>query len=339
MAEAAVLNKKLLNKSWALVLHEFLDVLTVYKQVSLDLQVQAGVLPGKASIIQIAVTKLEMLKSKTGAHIHSFLKLITCPAKPCATNICTMSEYEDCKNVMYNETFELTDNDSEKIVLSNKRETLYESIISGIKHYFNLEELHRFEIFNQKTYPIPLCDISDFGISLNKTKQTEDLKFLGDFYGMSAASIVEMQANWDLFLREIIFSMIFVQNRHETFEVFWPLILKSGQKEFPHLMPSIASLISKMLVTPFSSAEAERAFSFLTREKSGSRSSMTPETLDKVMRLGLNGKGTYATFDALEPTLKWLQTHARVDDPSFQDSRDGEPKEWSNFLPKNTIFG
>lgn len=337
-AEAESLNQKLHNKSWVLVLHEFLDMLTVYKFVSLDLQVQAGILPGKASIIQIAVTKLEMLKMQTGAYVNSLLKTATCPLTPCASSSCTMAEYENCGTIVYDGKYQLTDNDEEYIALSNKREVLYDSIISGLKHYFNLEELRRFEIFNQKAYPIPLCDTSNYGILFNETQQTDDLKGLGLFYGMSAAEILNMQENWSSFVTDIIFSMSFNQNRHTEFEVFWPLILKSGQKEIPHLTPPIAKLISKMLVTPFSSAEAERAFSFLTREKSGNRASMTPETLDKIMRLSLNGRMTYATLDALEPTLNWLKFHSRVDDPSFQQSRDGKAHEWNNFLPRSSIF-
>lgn len=340
-AEAKELSQKLLNKSWALVLHEFLDILTVYKQVSLDLQVQAGLLPGKAGIIKIAIQKLELLKSETGAFVNDFLSKTTCPLKPCVSEAaCTMQEFEDCKTAMYVAKYELTDNDGEKISLSSKRGVLYDSIISGINHYFNINELDHFEVFNHQLYPVPLCDNSGPNnlVTFDTPKHQEDLQFLGEFYGMSAEDILSIKTNWETFLQEVTSSTIFSQNKKEPFEVFWPLILKNELNQTPHLTRAIASLISKMLVTPFSSAEAERAFSFVTREKSGSRSSMTPETLDRIMRISLNGKRTYAYFDALGPTLKWLKEHSRVDDASFQEPRNPHPRQWNNFLPQNTLF-
>jgi len=113
-----------------------------------------------------------------------------------------------------------------------------------------LEELQHFEVFNQQLYPVPLCDENNdpsYSFAFDNLKQQADLKFLGEFYGMPTSDIAEIQTNWEQFVREVIYSANFVQNRNEPFESFWPLILKSDSIENPHLTSSIRSLILKML--------------------------------------------------------------------------------------------
>ena len=138
----------------------------------------------------------------------------------------------------------------------------------------------------------------------------------------------------------------------------------------------LKTLIRKALVIPASTADAERytynfwhilnqfigyiepnnvffqrAFSMLKHTRNARRAGLSPESLDSILRLNLNGPNDLSKFSPNIYTEVWIQKHMRIDDiihepkkkriklapePCLKEGEDGNGKE---SFPSNVLSG
>lgn len=92
---------------------------------------------------------------------------------------------------------------------------------------------------------------------------------------------------------------------------------ESSSKDFySHYLPryknqkspnSFTELLEKILVSPISSAEAERGFSILAHARTKRRSRLTPRHMDDILRIRCNGGRTLDLFPSYELAKSWAE--------------------------------
>jgi len=265
--QATELFELMQDKSWVVVLHEMMDVMTVFKFVSLGLQERAGVIAGKLELIQKGLAKLKELKTSNGGYLSNFLKETTCQTEPviCVDSTgCTLQQYEQCEVVVWKTEFALTDEDTDGkksgFLLSTVKEKLYTELVKQFHHYFNMEELEAFEIFNQKLYDVPTCEatfVTGFLEALEKMKTSQSITKLCKFYSISEEHCKKMVDDWPILMTELLEVPSYVQNLQTEVEFFWPLVLRNDGNKLTALTPELQLLIQRMLTTPFGTAECK----------------------------------------------------------------------------------
>lgn len=102
----------------------------------------------------------------------------------------------------------------------------------------------------------------------------------------------------------------------------------------------LRELVQLILCLPVGSADAERGFSILKHTRYDRRSRLTPEHLQQILAIRINGP-PIEKFQPRKYTLRWLQHHRESSDPRGQRQPPPElerPSEGSEFLTRSNLF-
>ncbi|CAL8085142.1 unnamed protein product [Orchesella dallaii] len=141
---------------------------------------------------------------------------------------------------------------------------------------------------------------------------------------------------WKILLAKIISSGKYSTSLKNDPSQFWTIVLKDSSNEL-QLTEKLKTLLKYILVTPFASAECERGFSVLTRVDADARSRLSPETIQHILRIIINGTPDLSKINVYELAKAFLVHHVRVDDTSV---RAGRPKgqEKLRAFPPSRLF-
>lgn len=237
------------------------------------------------------------------------------------------------------------------IKLSEFRTQLYENIQNQIVEYFQPEQLEAFKVFNPKNF-VTVCqsssnaavhncdDLSSCYTSLptivpNRVpKSVEDnIRIVCEFYGLT--NVQQMLADWKHALSVIVTDRRMQLARYNDPARFWPDQLKRPDAPFSE---SLKNLLQRILVTSFTSADAERAFSMVSNIKTQDRQNMSPKTLQDLVRIAFNGPDELSEDSLYEYTKEFVKITSRVDDPSAIGGQEPTPDAFKSFFPRSELF-
>ena len=101
---------------------------------------------------------------------------------------------------------------------------------------------------------------------------------------------------------------------------FWRKYLNMPPQTF-RFPPKIREIITIGMTIPASTADAERAFSLMSRTVTKLRGRLSAETTEAIMRVVFNGP-PFKEFPALRVSKRWVEKNMRADDPTYSDEHN-----------------
>ena len=310
---------------------------------------------GNVKIVHDGYSDFEKLKNEPGSYLSAFLKKCTCQ-DVCSKEECTLTDYDNCPEVLRyaglgsdpQRLSERTDG-HHTIKLSQFRQRLYENIQAQLVEYFNPELLEAFEVFNPRNfksacYPAPVpseCTLlsscyttSPTIVPTSRSKPPEDnIRILCNFYGITTCD--QIIADWKETLSAIVQDGLSQQIKNVDAAQYWPKQIQ--RNELPFTTP-LKQLLERVLVTSFTSADAERAFSMVTKIKSPERQSLSPKSLENLVRVRFNGPPVLSQENLYEYTKAFVKVSSRVDDASVRGGSAPQADATKNFFSKSKLF-
>ena len=273
----------------AFMLSEYSDFLYLYMQVSKAFQGSEGLLVAKAGIVEDLLEKLGQLKLAPGKFLQSFLDQTSSEICGKATTPpCTVETYFTSEFVVFDEV---------SLVKHHKayhfptvRPKLYDSLIAGIKSYFNLPLLKSLQMFDPSSFqpdtsplllnqpPNAYCRVLTVSVDdwkqvcefcyaqppsarrgITETEQTKH-QSMKERYDQCFGSFQP----WKQLASAIASHDYLRANFRETTASFWFLALK--QRDLPWA-PTFEKIVRAVLVTPFGSSDCGRGSQPLYRIK------------------------------------------------------------------------
>ena len=145
-----------------------------------------------------------------------------------------------------------------------------------------------------------------------------------------------LQKEFENLIQTIMKSITYCMNRKSDPFYFWLSVLQDFGN---NLSPKLQRLIKSVIIIPYSSSEAERAFSLMSYIKTKSRNLMGVDTLNAHMRVAINSP---KIMDAKEYTVEYLKNHDpcdhsstksyfEVEDETEEDAYADELEQWDRF--------
>ena len=179
--------------------------------------------------------------------------------------------------------------------------------------YLPMQQMQPFSILDTKKLPERIHEQTFFGIP--------EIMTLACLYGQSEASISE---DWKKLQQDITSSDEWCTMKGSGTLEFWKHYLSSRDIT---MSDDIRNIIRSILVTPISSADAERGFSILFHTRTSRRSRLTAEHLDVILRLRINGPKNIPLFPAFKYAQAWHRRGHYLSDNSIR----------TKFEPSNEI--
>ena len=354
-SKANELQKHLLDKTFPLVVAEFVDFLTIFQGMSLRFQSKGGIMIGNAEIIKNGYSDFEILKNEPGAYLTAFLTKCSCP-NVCTKGECSLEDYDNCPEVSRDPgnlpVHKLTErrDGQHTIKLSQFRTMLYDKIQAQLLEYFQPDTLQAFEVFNPMNFKPKCGDESEPNFSCDTLsscyerlptilpngipKSPEDnIRTLCTFYGITNTTAIITE--WKQVLAVIIQDAKAQAIRQEDPAKYWPQIVQRA--DIP-ITASLKGIIDQILFTAFTSADAERAFSMVTRTKSPQRTNLSPKTLEHLVRIRFNGPDSLSDEKLFEYTKAFVKVSSRVDDASVIGGQEPDPEAHKQFFSRSKLF-
>ena len=347
---ANLLHSYISDKGFAITVAEFVDLLEVFQRMSRRFQLKGGLMIGNVEIVRDGFQDLMQLKNKVGDHVTKLLGKVSCDGV-CTVGQCTLSQYDDCREII-TATGTLESSMTNSIKLGEERDILYQRILDQMKRYFEHDVLEAFDVFNPKFFKF--CPTNFFGLQLNcrslgncylpfltidpndQPKSAEEkIALVCTFYRMDTPTCTSVISDWKDAMTIITADKIVFDHRQDDVSVFWPNVLQRTDLGFTE---ALRSLFENILITSFTSSDAERLFSQVTRIKTPERFNLKPRTLEGLARIQFNGPVVLSSEKLYEYTRDFLKTHVRADDMEVSGGRKAAPEEFPNFFAKSRIF-
>lgn len=250
----------------------------------------------------------------------------------------TLQNYFDSRQISYENVVLYNDEDDLPMTIEFK-DIILDAIIAQYRQYFPDGDLNNFNVLDPMNMPLPNDEAATRTYGIVKIGELNDYFELGDRS--------ETLNQWQELLLSIVGSDNYCQIRTERTSVsaFWSQLLK-----WPEIVwgQEIKRLVQTVLSIPISSAEAERGFSTLKYVEDTRRRRLTPQNLDAIMRIKLNGPDELDHFAAAKYADKWIKSGKyATDNPANKrkaDSISHSLLEEENvelkkrYLLKSTIF-
>ena len=348
--KATELFKYLQDKTMPVVVAEFTDFLSVFELMSTRFQSKSGLMIGNVEIIRDGYKDFENLKKEYGTNVQEFLSKCSCRGV-CTKGRCTLAQYDSCPVVTRDSKVGshslTTRTDGEHTIkLSQFRTLLYENMQKQLVQYFDPGQLESFEIFNPKNFKIICgesvsCEILSTCydemptiVPSTTSKPPEDnFRTLCQFYHISSCE--PLITEWKVLLSNIVREPQSQELKDLDAAQYWP---KQMQRTDLPLSVALRGLLERVLVTSFTSADAERAFSMVSHIKSPSRQSLSPKSLENLLRIKFNGPSVLSTESLYAYTKEFVKKTSRVDDTSVIGGPKPRPDAYKNYFSKSKIF-
>ena len=352
-AKATELYKHLVDKTFPVVVAEFVDFLLVFSVMSQRFQSKGGIMLGNFEIIRDGYMDIEKLKNEPGTYLETFLRKCSCPDLCSKETVnCTLTDYDNCQYV-YKEAVGgpqalLRRTDAQHTIkLSKFRNLLYANLQKQIIIYFEPEKLEAFEVFNPKNF-LSSCSGNELScedlascykvlptIVPNATPKTpeDSIRIICTFYGLSDCN--KVIADWKIALTFIVQDSRSQKIRDVDSTKYWPNQMIMNPSFFTS---DVKGLLERVLVTSFTSADAERAFSMVTNIKTQDRQSLAPKTLENLVRIAYNGPDKLSEESLFQYTKEFVKVSSRVDDATVKGGREPKEDAYKKFFSKSKIF-
>jgi len=319
--------KKLTGKHFIVILQFLIDILSQLNIWSLQMQQKTGLLVDFSEFNSKIIETFENAKTKYGTALAQFFNRVIC--SDTIRGNCTLEKYESSLSVRW-ENIELQ---VDKTVpkLDTIRDTFLDYLIDEINSYFPEGSLDNFAIFNPKKMPTTESIAISYGI--------REIDLLCLYFSWNDCNVLLNE--WQNLLFSAIQSEKYcaLKGPETTTFTFWTQLLNIPEVAWTS---KTILLIQTILVLPIGSADAERGFSVMNHIRTSRRSRLTPDYLDGLMRIRINGPNKIEQFPSIRYARAWIrENHMRTDDPSHKKVQstsleDNEQKK--KYLPESTLF-
>lgn len=325
--KARKLLRTLTGREFMVIFHFVLDVLQEFKTWSKRMQTRGSLLADYTEFYTDIEETFNELKKKNGVYLIKYLVDVDC------NNI---FEYYTKQTISYNYVELHRDpkiNDRVPIPkLHEIRDTFLTKVIEEIENYFPEGNLQNFKIFQPKNLPRTIGQTSTYGL--------KEVLWICDYFKWDKC--MNLVDEWKHVLMNIIDSdsVCALRQRHTQTAKFWSEALNMpdiGWKE------SVEKLVKTMLVLTTGSSEAERGFSIMNHIKYDRRSRLSPDNLESLMRIRINGPDNMDQFIAIKYARKWIkENHYRTDDPRAKSEMGSdltlENENTAGFSARSNLF-
>jgi len=316
-SKAEGLRKIVTNRKFILLVSHFQDIMGELKHYSKMFQYEGGLLIGKEKHRNKLLTVLESRKQGDGRHLKQLLSELKCMKTPLS------SSYTDCRSAedvetshmvrwtptsngkwkgpiqqleFYLEELGNTRGSNAPKPFTDLRNRISDNLIAQVRAYFPEGDLADFEVFHPESFDLPRVLDRSFG--------TEEVQRLAVRFRLSGETVVSQWQNlvYQLASRNDYEELIKLQPY-----VLWPKVL--GETTLTGMGRELRKLVRTLLVIPASSADAERAFSYMNLIKSQRRTAMSSSTLDHLMRVTINAPADITKFSTARLAKQWQGIH------------------------------
>lgn len=334
--DAKKLQNKLIGKIFLIMFHFVYDILNELAIVSQNMQRREGLVVNAQNFKQNLEDIFNFLKTQSGHFLQLFLEDSQCESdydpemlEPCKT----IENYVNSNKVIY-KSVSLTDDNDEIPDISKYRTQLLSALLDRLNDYFPDGSLSNFDVFDPKKLP----DSNNY-VSI-RTYGSIKIKALNSFFKICDDEVIIEE--WQTLISDIVNYPNYCEMKSEQTSVraFWAQALKWEQISWGS---NIKRLLHIVLSIPISSAEAERGFSILKYIRDSHRTRLTPQNLDAIMRIKINGPDNLDFFPAARYAKKWIDDgHLSTDNimrakcPESQN--DDEIDKKKQYLLKSNLF-
>ena len=300
-AKARGLLTNFYDKNLVLMMHWMCDILKVIQHSSLQFQKRYGTLISQMSNIEEFKGKIRLLGSEDGYYLKDPLDKSICGDVKCRD----IKHFQNSRVVLYNgikiqERSGRSDGYYPK--LSDVRSEMVEALLREISSYFPIEELENYNIFDPKTWPSKQAELFFYG--------QQELRQIHQSLHKNSFDI-DLSDDWQNMISNIIKSHEFDRYQDSDPIFFWYRFINKG------LVPEkIKKLVQTVLSVPIGSADCERAFSILFHIRTKRRAKLTPQHLEDLLRIRMNGPKDPTKFAAFKYAKEWVKRgHWKTDAP------------------------
>jgi hypothetical protein len=361
---AQLLQTKLTNRHYVMLLAFLLDVLNLLSLESKAMQKRDAILVGQNKYKLRFLNGLTTLKSKNG-HFTSFvLANSACsnienqvnkylwneanePLTPTGTDGCRdIKNFEKSPYIVFKgeklssltspargRSQQSTTSQSLSELgnvpgLSSFRIDFIDGLVREINNYFPSGNLKDFEIFDPINWPNKEGLLNTYGL--------QEIAQLCNFFQIDNG--IETSQEWtEIIVKIKEDTTIWCTIKDSSIVAFWRNVLKRFE-----VGNSIKLLIETVLVLPIGSADAERSFSIMNHIRNKRRSRLSDEAMDALIRVRFNGPDDLEKFNPTKYCKKWLAAgHLRSDGgPSvFKQNTLQDDEEMSKkILGESSLF-
>ncbi len=335
MSTALGMSKQLQDRNFVELLFYMGDLLNHLARFSQNMQRRPGLLIEQAEVLDNFVKTLKKSGSYDEGNILDLLKKAKCFNKDGIESSCaTLAKFEESPVVKLF-GHELTTNaNSAYKPLTEIRFALIESLVQEVESYMPLSEAQPFSILDPQKMPEKSHEQAFYGLS--------EIRELASLYDLTEQ---DLEQKWVSLLGSLTSSPDWCRMKGASIKLFWKFFLSSPSIEIPEILRKV---IKNVLVTPISSADAERGFSILFHTRSNRRSRLTGKHLDGILRIRINGSKDISKFPAFNYAKKWHSlgrhlTDMRAGGTHFEPAdnlADDNPEETSAkvFLDGSNLF-
>ena len=310
------------------------DITTLMGQWSRNLQYSGDTIFTKEKEKKEIMRLLDEMKATNGKMLDEFKNSVTCSGKLPTDDTfvsfryleektgCSEHEYYFAETVTWQGMTLAPPNLVPKMPrLDDIRSATLENLRNEITYYFPKDSVLRaFSVFDPTTMPFDNSLVATYG----EEKIREVAKLIEP--ESSESYLSEVVNEWKMLMQQFLNYASFQKDVQEvraknTKNVrdkhFWYKYLNKSPNTF--IFPSkIRELIRVGMTIPASTADAERAFSLMTKTVTKLRGSLSPLTTEAVMRIVFNGP-YFKEFPAQLLSIKWVEKNMRADDPTYSD--------------------
>ena len=325
------------NREILITLFFGVDITALMGQWSRNLQYSGDTIFTKEREKKEIRRLLDEMKATKGKMLREFLDSVTCsgnlPTDDTFVYFRYLEEKKGCSEFEYYfaETVKYKDIPLTAAALGTSRPRLdsirsatLDNIRNEILYYFPKDSVLRaFSVFDPATMP--------FDDSLVATYGEERIREVAAIIepDSSDSYLREVVNEWKLLMQQFLNHASFQKDVKEVKERstrnvrdrhFWYKYLNKSPNTF--IFPAkIREIITVGMTIPASTADAERAFSLMTKTVTKLRGNLNPLTTEAIMRIVFNGP-PFREFPALQMSRKWVESNMRADDPIFSDEHN-----------------
>lgn len=328
-----------LGKNYSVLFHFMFGLLNDLAWWSSQLQARLSLLINFTHFKTELTTAFENLKTNDPPSLLGFFK----DAK-CGSSHLSCSNYHTfyaSSEVIYRGILLVADDDTVPR-LETIRKKILDDLIEEMISYFPDEQFSNFDIFLPSS--LPFADQE----SLIALYGQNEVAALCDYFKWGECDSILLE--WRNLLTSIVTHGYYCRLRNGNAVEFWSKFLHPNTTNV-EWTEKTKRIIQTILVIPVGSAEAERGFSIMNYIKTSRRSSLTPERLDELMRIRINGPNKIEEFSSMKYAEEWVKNHIRTDstdnirtkstdlDETDETENDEAQKTITRkYLPQSTIF-
>ena len=317
-AQAQGLLRLLTDKNLIEFMHFIMDILNTLSYLSEKLQERYGSVLGTPSLMQSVAMTLDDRISKKTEHRFGRFELAFYREAQCYFNDGGKVTVQLCNDdESYGRAFQVSHHgeildDKLKLVRENDfRKKYIILLVQKMADYFPSSNYTIFKALNPLELPTETENILDYGLA--------SIREIAKSFSLSPDATLR---EWQLLLPEIVTSSEFKEYRNADPVIFWGKMLANTGLPWQQ---NFKKLIQIALVLPIGSSDAERGFSILKHSHYDRRSRLKEETLDSILRIGINGP-EISDFDALRYARLWAKEGKLLTDSTASVSEKVEKR-------------